>query len=372
MKTLNRYLTQDFLVTFGMTLAVFTLVMCVGVVIKAIDVAARGISVGLIVKFFALNIPFMMTFSIPMSTLTAVLLVFGRMSFDGEITAMKASGISLWQIVAPILMLSVAFSLICLSINTSIAPQCRTQFRTLLAEISTEDPINLLEPGRFVRDFPGHMVYVREREGRQVRDIVVYQLGTNGPQKNIRAETGTIEIDEASQIMMVRLFNVRIDAQQVDKETGEVKTHYVQASEYPVPFDLSKAGRKIARKKVGDMEFFDVLRAIRFVRQDNPELEPRDLARQRMMLAVEANKRLALSMSCFGFTLLGVTLGMKSKRRESSIGVLVSLLLVLAFYLFIIIANSLVGKPDLRPDLIVWIPVLISQAMGFTLIHRAR
>lgn len=372
MRTLNRYLTQDFLVTFGMTLTIFTLVMCVGVVIKAIDVAARGISVGLIVRSFALNIPFMMTFSIPMSTLTAVLLVFGRMSFDGEITAMKASGISLWQIIAPILMLSIAFSFLCLAINASVAPRCRAMFRAMLAEIGTEDPINMLEPGRFVRDFPGLMIYVRERDGHEVKDVVVYQLGTNGPQQNIRAESGTIQVDQATRLMNIRLFNVRIDARQVDKDTGEVKSHYITAREHPVSFDLSRAGRRILRKKVGDMGFFDVLRAIRFVREDNPELDAKDLARQRMMLTVEANKRLALSMSCFGFTLLGVTLGMKSKRKESSIGILISLGLVLLFYLFIIIANSLVGKPQMRPDLIVWIPVLASQALGFWMIQRSR
>jgi lipopolysaccharide export system permease protein len=85
---------------------------------------------------------------------------------------------------------------------------------------------------------------------------------------------------------------------------------------------------------------------------------------------VEANKRLALALSCFAFTLLGIPLGMRSKRKESSVGVAISLLLVFLFYLFIIVANSLVGRPELRPDMIVWIPVILAEIIGFGLVRR--
>ena len=76
MRTLNRYLTQDYLVIFGMTLLVFTFVMCLGAVIKAIDLGARGVSGFLILKVFSYNIPYMLMFSIPISVLTGVLLLW--------------------------------------------------------------------------------------------------------------------------------------------------------------------------------------------------------------------------------------------------------------------------------------------------------
>ena len=88
-------------------------------------------------------------------------------------------------------------------------------------------------------------------------------------------------------------------------------------------------------------------------------------------MVVESNKRLALSLSCFAFTLLGIPLGIKSHRKESSIGVGISLFLVFIFYFFIILANSLVGHPEYRPDMIVWIPVIFSEIFGFYLLYRA-
>jgi len=89
-----------------------------------------------------------------------------------------------------------------------------------------------------------------------------------------------------------------------------------------------------------------------------------------MNLVVEANKRLGLSVSCFAFTLLGIPLAMKSRRRESSVGIGVSLLLVFCFYFFIILAESLVGSPRWRPDLIIWFPIVFAECLGFFLIQR--
>jgi len=96
-----------------------------------------------------------------------------------------------------------------------------------------------------------------------------------------------------------------------------------------------------------------------------------DVAISRTSLLVEANTRIALSCSCFAFVLLGGALGLKIHRKESSIGIAVSLLMVFIFYFFIIIADSLVNRPEYFPHLIVWIPVLLSQGLGAILIQRA-
>jgi len=91
----------------------------------------------------------------------------------------------------------------------------------------------------------------------------------------------------------------------------------------------------------------------------------------RTSLLVEANTRLTLSCSCFAFVLLGAALGIKIHRKESSIGIAVSILLVFVFYFFIIIADSLVNRPDLHPHLIVWVPFVLSQTLGCYLIQRS-
>jgi lipopolysaccharide export system permease protein len=369
LRVLNRYLIQDFLVVFAMTLLIFTFVMCLGVVVKAIDFAARGISATLMAKVFLYNVPFMLTFSIPMSTLTAVLLMFGRLSFDGELTAMKASGLTMWQIVSPVVLLAMACSVVCVQINTTVAPRCRQAVRDLLSDLGSDEPINLLEPGRFISDFPDMMIYIGSRNGHAVKDVVVYMLGDNGPVRNVRAASGELSVDSVNKVMLVDLHDVRIDQSGQDGDKSVDKTQYINAEHYPLRMDFS-GNKKKARLRPSDMTFAELIDAIRNVRTAFPELKVADLMRQRMTLAVEANKRMALSLSCFAFTLLGIPLGMSSKRKESSIGILYSLGLVFVFYLFIIVANSLVDRPALRPDLIVWIPVALMEVLGFVMIRR--
>lgn len=370
MRTLQKYILVDYLVIFLMTLSVFTFVMCVGVIIRAIDIAARGVSAGLIAQIFLLNIPYMMTFTIPMSVLTACLLLFGRLSFDGELTAMRACGLSLWNTIAPVIIMSVLFTILCIYINMSVAPRCKAMFRAVLMEIGIDEPINLLEAGRFIQDFPNMMIYVASRSGNTVTDVVVYEKDETGPVRNVRAQRGEIRVDKETRTMHIDLYNVRIDQRDKAAVGDMPKSHYINAEYYPVKLDFSTFQKKVRKKKPSDMVFFELIENIRDVATAFPDLEPKDLARQKMFMIVEVNKRLAVSLSCFAFTLIGIPLGMKSRRKESSIGVGISLALVFGFYLFIIIANSLVGNPELRPDMIVWLPVIFCEIIGFVLIHR--
>lgn len=365
MKVLDRYLTFDFLLIFLISLLVFTFVMCMGAVIRAIDLMARGVSGLLILQVFAYNIPFLLSFTIPISVLTAVLLQFGRLSYDGELTAMKACGLSIWHIASPIILLSIVLSLVCAWISGTVAPRCHEAQRRILHKLSIDEPIKLLEEGRFVHDFPGLIVYVGKKERRQVKDIVAYQLHPRGHVERIlRARSGTVEADRDQHLLLINLVDVR----SINPQNSEENLY---GEEYPIRLDYSKLIERGPRKKdPTDMTYREQFHAVRNIREYYPNLQPQDLMRQRMQIVVESNTRLAFSAACFAYTLLGIPLGMRSRRRESAVGIGISLLLMFFFYFFVILAHSLVDKPNLRPDLIVWFPVLFAEGLGFYLTHR--
>ena len=372
MKILHKYLSWDFAITFGVTLLVFTFVMCVGAVMKAIDLLARGVSGWLMLKYFLYNIPFIFTFSIPMSTLTAVLLQFGRLSFDGEMTAMKACGLSMWQVISPIVLLCLALSGVCLVLSSTVAPKSHFAQRKLLAQLGMEEPINLLDEGRFVRDFAGFMVYVAKKgRNNQLKDVVIYEMGSDGVKRSVRAKSGTIRSDRDQQALLIDLYDVRIDEPDTKHPDDPSRARYINAKHYPVKLaflDLLK--KQNVRKKTSDMTYRELIHAIRDIRSVYPQLGVRDLLRQRMAMVVEANTRLALSLTCFALPLLGIPLAMKSRRKESSVGIAISLGLVFMYYFFIILADALIDHPGARPDLIIWIPVLGFEIAGFFSIRR--
>ena len=372
-RVFNHYMLRDFIKNFLVALFVLTFVMYVGAVVQAIDYMARGISGPLILKIFALNIPFTLSFVIPMSVLTTVLLHFGRLSADGEITALKSCGVSLWQIAAPILLCATLLSGVCLYINAELSPRSHFARRQMLRELGEEDPLALLDEGRFVNDFPGIKVYIGKKSDSQLEDIILYQFDEKGTHAEVRAKTGQVAFDAATRVMEINLEQVRLTEYDKDDPDDLSKARTLSADSYPVSLDLRQMLNKgKIHKKPSDMAFSELLHAIQNVRQAFPDIQERNIPRMRAKMAVDANQRLALALSCFSFTLLAIPLGIRSHRKESSIGIGMALVLLFLFYMFILLSDAMVDRPQWRPDMIPWIPVLGCQLLGFLLMHKHR
>ena len=167
MKTLHRYLMREVLATLGMTVLVFTFILLLGSVLKEVLplIVSQNASLWLIVKAIALLLPFVLAFALPMGMLAACLLVFGRFSADHELTAARANGISLIALVTPVLLIGALMSGVGGLMNLQIAPQCRVAFKRLLPRLAVENPMLLLTEGRYIKDFPGYVIYVGKKSG---------------------------------------------------------------------------------------------------------------------------------------------------------------------------------------------------------------
>jgi lipopolysaccharide export system permease protein len=126
--------------------------------------------------------------------------------------------------------------------------------------------------------------------------------------------------------------------------------------------DLSRALRQArATRQLGDLVFSELMDEIRELRAHG--IYP-------AAALMEAHQRVAGAVACLAFTLLGIPLGIKTSRRETSIGIALSLGLALIFYFMTILANTLKGRPALFPEAILWSPNLLFEFLGLWLLWR--
>ncbi|HMJ89056.1 MAG TPA: LptF/LptG family permease [Candidatus Acidoferrum sp.] len=361
MRTLHAYLTRQVFASLLLTVAVFTFVLLLGNVLKEILslLVNRQASLLVVIKAIALLVPYVLVFALPMGMLTATLLVFGRFSADHELTAMRASGISLLSLITPMLILSVLLSGLCACVNLWWAPQCRVAYKHLLFQLGVERLHEFLPERTFIREFKPYIAYFGKVEGGDLHDIVLYQTdkaGTN-VEMTIRAPHGTLKIDRPNRKMLVTLYN----ASTMAVRQGESDRIPGSWEEFPVTLEFKEATFK--EPGLGDLTLPQLHARRR-------ELSAAGIQTPTALL-VQIHSQIASSFACIGFTLIGIPLGIRAHRRETSVGIMMALVLVLIYYSLLFLGQALETKEQFAPYLIVWLPNFIFQAAGLVLLRRA-
>jgi lipopolysaccharide export system permease protein len=373
MKTLHLYLTRQVLLSLVMTVAVFTFVLLLGNVMKEIIalLVSRQVTLGLVGRAIGLLIPYVMAYVLPFAMLTAVLLVFGRFSADQELTAVRASGVSLIALVTPILLLSLVLCGCCALFNLWIAPQCRNAYKNLIYQFSTQTISSLITEDRFIDEIPGMILYVRKKDGDELQDVRIYRLRTNEITESISAQSGRILAGEQTSIISFELSKVLLGRRN-EAETAPVigppmaeepsEWNVAEIGQYTTDVDLSALKREARKPKLTEMTITELFR-------ERAEREAQGV--EIMPLRVQIHRQFAFSFACFAFTLVAIPLAIQAHRRETSIGIAIALILVMVYYSFIIIGDALEAKPHLHPHLIVWIPNFLFELLGGILLYRA-
>ena len=354
------------LITLIFALGVFTFVLLLGRILRQLSelLVNRQVGLEIVAWFVVLLLPYILSFTLPMAMLAATLLVFGRMSADNEITAIRASGVGLGRVAAPVVVVAVAMGAVCFYVNASLAPACGFQFRTLFLQLTTRNPMALLEEGKPIKDFPGYVISVAHKKGNTIQDVELFTLNDKGDViSRLHAQTGVVTGKPVEGKLLLDLYKVTGDLRD-EKDPNNIQkiSPGTTADHYPVELDIRQAVRQArAARDLPDLAFGEVL----------DEIAHRRAAGVYPAAALmEAHQRVAGAVACVAFTLIGIPLGIKTSRRETTIGIALSLGLALIYYFTMVVASTLRGRVGCFPEAILWTPNLIFEILGVWLLWR--
>ena len=215
MFTLERYILKEHIGPFIFAINIISLVFILNLVFRELGrFLSRGIGFSLIAEFFFLNLAWIIALAVPMAVLIATLMAFGRLAGDNEIVAMKASGISIYRIIFPVLVASAALAILLIWFNNVVLPEFNHRARLLAQDIGRKRPTLSLEPGIMFRDLNDYNIMVLDLEEKTdtsyVKEILIEDNSDPNSNKTIFAKEGKIFIDQISGQLNMILYNGEI------------------------------------------------------------------------------------------------------------------------------------------------------------------
>ena len=384
MKTLERYVFGAFLSSFFLAFLVLSFVLTVGLMVQIVRYMLQGIPVDLVGRFAFVSFPETLQWTIPLALLVATVLVFSRLSADSEIAAMRACGVNLLTVMRAPLLFALFCTVMGLFVNNEIVPRGHQIRRDLARRISVGAGLELLEPGRVIDDFPKVKIYFEEKEGNWLRDLIVLDFSNPRVDRMITASKALVTSEGRD--VVLDLHGMTVDPLDENNPGMARATRF----QYRVKDALKDRTYKRREK---DFRFFEILSEIRLAKADvkDPQaaaerraregrakgavakelkLVKKSLKSQLSNLRTEFQKRLVFAFASICFVLVGVPLGIRAQRRESSIGIAIALVTALGYYLVVILMTSLEKNYAVRPDLLIWLPVVLCAALASYLIPK--
>ena len=363
LRILDRYIGWQILGTTLFGVFVLSLVLVMGNVFKEVlpRLVDQTVTAGYFFRFILFVLPFSLVFTIPWGFLTSVLLVFGRFSADNEMVSMRMAGISTARISAPVMLLAIACSSLCLWINISIAPRAKTAIEDMIYNMATRNPEAILNPDQVINAFPNSVIYFREMKDGRMKDMTVFETDDDHrATKFIQAQEGMMKADLENLKLRFEMQNIYIAAASSEGFASDMSRVLAGKAELP-PYDLSKLrNRRLKAGALTNSEIGDYLAGRGEVILDDS---------QRNSFRSELSKRFSFSLACITFCLVGIPLGVNAQRRETAAGFVLSLLVASAYFLFIIFGDIYNNEPIL-PHVLIWLPNLLFMGLGVWLFRR--
>ncbi len=406
MKILQRYILKELLLNFCFTLTVITSVFFIAVSVQTLY-RFQQLSFLFVLQILPQFVPYSLAYTIPMSAMIGVVLTYGRLSADHEITAMRTSGMHLWQVLTPSILIGLFTVVVCFVLQANVIPYCQYKKRTitkdavarLIADLDTETDVAL---GNFRMSWEK-----RDEEGRFHKLLLLFEDPKEGASFKFIANSGLVYVDQG--ILRFTLSGVHTfldrsrgsSSRTKKSSSGEPISPFfrekikpkpdlqtenlVSASDDLVAGDIGARNRSqessrtfselgefeggleietifpssISRRKLREFPIADLLH------KQSLTTDPLEIAE----IQTELQMRYSLSLAGLCFVLIGTPLGILFRRGNRLGAFLVSFLLIMTLYYPLLMFGEAFGETGrLHPVLAVWSANIVLGSIGLTML----
>ena len=357
---LYRYILREIWPTFFVSLLVCAFIVLGTRMLSLTElIVAKGVKVSTVGHMFLYLLPDITSFALPGATLIAILLAFGRMGVDNELIALKAAGISLYQLVPPAAFVSLISLFAALWLGVVAVPWGNRSFKDLIFQMAQSRADVAIKERIFSEPFKNVIFYVNSYspKTKTMRDVFVVDRRDPETHNTIIAEKGAMVVHSDQRIITLHFSNGIIFM--MGKDLDSVTT--VEFKTYDLSIDLKDIMTALSsrRRSPKEMSVQELMDNIKVMAQDSPK---------RAEMMVKLLEKIALPIGTFLMGMIGLPLGARIKGRGRSMGIGISLIIFLVYYIFFGGIKNLCEAKVLSPEIGVWIPNLFLLASGILLL----
>lgn len=362
-KLIGRYLGASFALPFVVTL-IFTLTFLLSIqMFKIVELVMNtGVPVKVVMVLMGHMIMYTLPLALPLSVLFSTLFLFNRLSLDSEYTVMRAAGISRYKILLPIFLVGLSISVSIFEFSKEVIPHSTTEFKNMVAFLTSKGYITSIKEGHFFTDIPGVTLFSEKvtDEGTKLKNVFIsFKNSKDDFERIIFAQDGLLvkinENEMGAAKLRLKLFNGNM----VKVNTNGDQLEKVLFNEYDFPISSGTLMSGSALK--------DSMRSNRELREII-NLKPKELEKKKMSLKdfnsakIEFYNRHNLPLQCLVFVVLGFVLGVQPTRGKGKNTGLITLLILVSYYAVFFLGISLTKSGKVDPIYVVFLPTIIMGA----------
>ncbi len=348
---------------FAINLCFFTFVFLMSKILDIMQLVVNyRASLWAVLAMIVFVIPYFLVFVIPLSVMMSVLLTFLRMSADNEIVALKAGGVGMGKLIAPVLCFCAVGAFLTAAMTFYGLPWGKRSLEELVEEVAATSIDVGLKERNFNDNFEGVMLYVSniDIKTKTLIDVFIEDQRTEDMSSTVIAPKGKLFSDPEKKIFQMRLYNGLINQVSLKNRTA----HTLKFDTYDLNLELKKSGvaKGAGSRDESAMWFSELRRHIESMPEKNEEYYE---------ALLELHKKFSMPAACIVLGFLAFPLGLQAKRSKRSFGLGLGLLFFLLFYL-ILSAGKIYGETgEAPPALAMWAPNIVLAVVGIYFMKRA-